>query len=156
MKPPERWIFLFVLLLMLSTCNEQFTDKGIQIRLLKTEFGGCQDSTELDRTTENYFPYYSAISTYLDTLVIRVGIDYSCCTSLISSVDMLNDTIFMTLEDMCRYSEESSYCRCMCWYTWNYYFVDYKDHQYFYRVILIDPREEQAQTVGLGEFRMWN
>ena len=47
----------------------------------------------------------------------------------------------MTITDTCSELGEPCYCWCMCYYTWDFLFVDYESKEYAFQVILNDPRK---------------
>ena len=80
----------------------------------------------------------------------KLIVNYICCAPFTSEAIISNDSIFMNLTDTCLYPYQSCYCRCMCYYTWDFLFVDFKEKEYYFKIILNDPREENPIILDEG------
>ena len=110
-----------------------------QINHWKTIPGGCnvQDTSNLKSTVaENDTVITSIIN---DTLDIYAGINYICCAPFITSTNIINDSITIVINDTCSFPYETCYCKCMCYYTWDFLFTDLLQKVYNYKIILFNP-----------------
>lgn len=134
----------FTLPLIFTMCdnetNHATSDK--RITFLKTDIGGCNGQGANDLKSTYTEPATVIISKIGDTLNIFVGINYICCAPFISEAEIINDSLIMTITDTCPDPYQSCYCRCMCYYTWDFQFIDFEEKEYFYKVELNDPRED--------------
>ena len=122
------------------------SDNNSQINYVKTILGGCnnQDFEDLKSATLDYTDTVDFTIIGEDTLDVFVGMNYICCAPFISETDIMNDTLIMTLSDTCSFPYQSCYCRCMCYYTWDFQFTGFKEKEYKFIVKLNDPREENT------------
>lgn len=138
--------------MVLTSCEKDTDlDHEKEITFLKTDLGGChgQNSDALKSVTEEKKD--TVIFTVKnDTLDVYVGLNYICCAPFTSDAVTLRDTIILTLSDTCNFPEESCYCRCMCYYTWNFLFSDFGEKEYHYKIILHNPQEEKPVVLGEG------
>lgn len=138
--------FLTILLILISTlaCNNEQNDlpddADTSIHYLKSSLGGCNSKPEENIEQEEKRDT-TIFSFSQDTLNIYVGLNYICCTPFITDCNIQNDSIFISITDTCP-NPNQCYCRCDCYYTFDYYFDSLSDKQYYWRITLIDPREE--------------
>ena len=119
---------------------------------VNTNPGGCngvefgQMKSMLEEKDTIYFKFRS------DSLDAFVGINYICCAPFDTETEISGDSIFMTVRDTCPAPYSACYCKCMCYYTWNFLFTDVEDKDYFYRVTLDSPLEEGPRVLWEGKF----
>ncbi len=90
-----------------------------------------------------------------DTLEMFAGINYICCAPFNTTALFRNDSLIVTLTDVCDYPAKNCYCRCMCYYTWQFLFTEFRpDIPYGYRVVLDDPRQKEASVIMEGRVRL--
>ena len=136
------------LILVLIECEEP--DKNITY--VRTELGGCNGQDFNDFKSAGEEQEDTVIFTiYKDTLDIYVGINYICCAPFTPESIISNDSIIMTLNDTCSNPYITCYCRCMCYYTFDFLFVDFEEKEYFFKIILNDPREENPTIFREGK-----
>ncbi len=90
-----------------------------------------------------------------DTLVMFTGISYICCAPFKTETFFRNDSLIVTLEDRCNYPQEVCYCKCMCYYTWEFLFTGFRQGTLKgYQVILDDPREKEQVGIMEGSVKL--
>lgn len=144
----KKLIFVFVpfFLIFLTHCEKESDSNSVgeTITFLKTNLGGChgEDFDNLKSTNEDCTDTIKFSIINADTLNVFVGINYICCAPFDSETDIINDTLIITLNDTCSDPYHSCYCRCNCYYTWDFQYVDFEEKKYNFVVKLNDPREE--------------
>lgn len=113
------------------------------LNYVKTELGGCNTPLILKNT------YLDEEDTVLftaqdDTLDVFVGINYVCCAPFTSEAAVTNDSILITITDMCDADTISCYCHCNCYYTWDFIFTDFENKEYDFKIYLNTPDTEAA------------
>ena len=93
-------------------------------------------------------------SVHKDTLDIFAGINYICCAPFKIESTIRNDSIIINISDTCPAPYQSCYCKCMCYYTWNFLFADYQGQKFGYKIILNDPRQKEPQTIKEGRINL--
>lgn len=140
------FIFGFLLVtIMLITCSKDTDDvNGSKIlKYAKTLPGGCNGETFNDLKSASVDEDTLIFTVRDDTLDAYIGINYICCAPFASEVRVTNDSIIMIVSDTCPDPYHSCYCRCMCYYTWDFLFTDIKNTECYFKVILNDPRAEE-------------
>jgi hypothetical protein len=142
------FIVFIVAILIGITCCEKNSDSNPnekKITFLKTISGGCNNQTfdNLKSTTEEHVDTVEFKIINEDTLNVFVGINYICCAPFVTETNILKDTLIMTIADSCSFPHQC-YCRCNCYYTFDFQYVDFKKKEYNFIVKLIDPREENV------------
>ena len=125
-----------------------------QIAYVKTKPGGCNNAAirDLKSTIEENDTVIASILN--DTLDLCVGINYVCCAPFTSETNIQNDSILITVHDTCSLPYQNCYCKCMCYYTWNFLFSNIQQKTYTYKVILINPGEENPIVFGEGKIEV--
>ena len=150
--------FLSVLVLVFSLlpgCQNDADDLSEgKIIFVKTIPGGCnnQDINEIKRSS--VYPDTVKFTVRNDTLDIFVGINYICCAPFVTEAEIVDGSVVMTLVDNCPAPYQGCYCKCMCYYTWDFLFTDFDDKEYNYQVILTDPRESGPVIFKEGVFEI--
>jgi hypothetical protein len=128
--------------------KESATD---ELSLVKTEEGGCNNMEFSEiKSADELHEDTILFSKKNDTLDIFVGINYICCTPFTTDTHITNDSILLTITDPCTLNDPSCYCWCMCYYTWDFLFVDFEQKEYAYKVVLIDPHVEEPVVYWEG------
>jgi hypothetical protein len=147
-------LLIYFTCLFLAGCGEDNnTNDANPVQFVKVTPGGCNlvEQNEL----KSFEPEGPDTVFYLfknDTLHLNIGINYICCAPFTSETRITADSIFITLSDTCPAPVDNScYCRCMCYYTWEMEFVITNSHKYYYRIFLDDPREEDTIIFREGE-----
>lgn len=123
-----------------------------ELTLIKTVPGGCnvQDVQPLKILPVSY--HDTVIFTAKDdTLNIFAGINYICCAPFTSSTNIDSNTLVITLSDTCNVDDDLCYCRCMCYYTWDFKFLSINNKDYYFKVVLNDPRQSDIQIIMEGK-----
>lgn len=134
---------LILVSLVLCTKDADELTASETIAYIKTYTGGCNglDSTDLKSASEDSDTLLFTIRN--DTLNAFIGINYICCTPFSSEAEISNDSIFISLNDTCALPGNTCYCHCMCYYTWEFLFTVSEYKEYYFKVTLNDPREEE-------------
>ncbi|MFB6319010.1 hypothetical protein [Saccharicrinis sp. FJH54] len=151
---------LCIALILLSYCTISCEDPNkedtVKIEYISVQPGGCNLrnlSTEIK----------SILLEEQDTLLIQmnddtlnafIGIRYICCAPFETHTDFNNDTLFIKIKDTCKVDQESCYCRCMCYYTWNFKFRIIEQQTYYYLITLYDPVSEETMIFRKGSISL--
>lgn len=135
---------ILIIFILIKCEKESDNDSSEQeITYVKTKSGGCNGQKFDDiRSVIDEQEDTVVFSIKNDTLDIYIGINYICCAPFISEANISNDSILINLTDTCPFPYQSCYCRCMCYYIWDFLFVDFEEKKYYFKIILNDPREE--------------
>ena len=119
------------------------------IHFLRSELGGCNNQTmeNIEFGEEKNDTVIIYISK--DTLQISIGLNYICCAPFITDCRTNNDSIFISITDTCL-NQNNCYCRCDCYYTFDYYFDSISNGQYYWEVILSDSSEVNDTIFDTG------
>ena len=145
-----KYILASLLLLCFTGC-ENMNDtppEMSELVFLKTEAGGCNNQIFNDLkngTFENDTIYFS---NQKDTLTIFTGLNYICCAPFETYATTHNDTIFILIEDTCSEPYTDCYCRCICYYTWNFRFKALVKPTFWLKIELIDPRQNERIVIA--------
>ncbi len=125
-----------------STINEdQKQDSTKHIHFLKSDLGGCNNKATMENIEAGEERNDTVIINMSnDSLQISVGLNYICCAPFITNCSSNNDSIFISITDTCP-NPNNCYCKCYCYYTFDYYFDNISDNEYYWQIILSDPRE---------------
>ena len=114
----------------------------LPVHYLKSELGGCNNKTEENIELGEGKNDTVIIGLSNDTLNIFTGLNYICCAPFITDCNIHNDSILLFITDTCSNPYQTCYCRCDCYYTFNFYFDSISNRNYYWQIILSDPREE--------------
>ncbi len=156
MKPLGFLIFLIVFTFLLTSCSSDEGDSAMGVRLVKTVAGGCNlkqpDHLKSAPAEERDTVIFSIRS---DTLVMFTGINYICCAPFKTETTLRNETLFVTLTDTCDYPGQNCYCKCMCYYTWEFLYTGFQNGKVpKYKVILDDPRQKEPILIMEGTIQL--
>ena len=145
---------MLFLLLFFTEC-ERNPDKDSfnkNLTYIKTESGGCNGKLLYDlRSTGEENKDTVIFSNKKDTLDVFVGINYICCAPFTDKAIISNDSIILTLTDGCSNPYITCYCRCVCYYTWDFLFDGFKEKVYCFKIILHNPQIEKPIILGEGK-----
>jgi hypothetical protein len=141
---------IIFILIAFSNCEKEPNDT-VKLSLVKTTPGGCnnQKSAYLMNPAGEQ-PDTVIFSVRKDTLDVFVGLNYICCAPFNTASTFRNDSIIINITDTCPAPYQSCYCKCMCYYTWDFLFADYQGQKYGYKVILKDPRQKDPILIKEG------
>ncbi|MDR0505206.1 MAG: hypothetical protein LBH32_00070, partial [Dysgonamonadaceae bacterium] len=103
-----------------------------EVRFVLVTYGGCngqsefspaQRSSSMDVKNDTVFFDFQN-----DTLKVSVGINYICCSSFEATQNVEGEKISLLITETTPSPEE--YCRCDCYYTFDYYFTDLSKQTY--------------------------
>lgn len=140
--------------LIMACCSQNNGDNPdpAAITLVKTLPGGCNNMTsEGLKSAYPEEPDTVIFSRRKDTLVMFSGINYLCCAPFGTESTVRNDSLLIKLEDRCNFPQENCYCKCMCYYTWEFLFTGFQQGKVKgYRVTLDDPRQKEPAVILEG------
>lgn len=157
----EKKINLILILLYLSFyilgCSKESNDSAeTAISYLKSELGGCNkklvENIEQDVSKNDTI----IISLSNDTLSIFAGLNYICCAPFITNCEIHNDSILINISDTCSNPYTSCYCRCNCYYTFDFMYNGISNRKYFWQIILSDPSEDNDRIFKEGYIEIRN
>ena len=138
------------LILVIIKCEKSSDNPADNITLSMTIPGGCNGETfalNKDAMEEEDTVTFTTIN---DTLDIFVGVNYICCAPFETGASISNDSINIIITDICDVPYMECYCRCMCYYTWDFLFTNFAEKEYYIKIILNDPREEDPIVLAEG------
>ncbi|MDR0830374.1 MAG: hypothetical protein LBN95_09755 [Prevotellaceae bacterium] len=112
------------------------------VKFVKMELGGCNNQYDLGETRGDETEQQDTIIFDFQngTLKVTVGINYICCASMEANYDVTSNKIILQISDTTINQEQ--YCRCECYYTFDYYFTDLADVQYLFEVNFDSPNND--------------
>lgn len=139
-----------VLSALILQCEKE-KQESPQVDHVTTILGGCNgqssDEIVLERYEEN-----DTLKLYIknDTLNVFVGINYICCTPFETSFEQSADSLFFRITDICPSPYESCYCRCMCYYTFDFLLTGFEKKQYYFNITIDDPQQDEPYIFREG------
>ena len=140
------------ILLITLGCSKENSAPTINsnISYLNAKLGGCNN-----KSTENIIQDVDKNDTVIislsnDTLHILAGLNYVCCAPFITDCEIQQDSIFINIIDTCSNPYSSCYCRCSCFYTFDFMYSGISKKKYFWQIVLSDPREENDRVFKEG------
>jgi hypothetical protein len=133
-------------MLLLVSCFEQQEKPTEDMLYMKTELGGCNissafrsDDSEKRNDTVN-------ITVSKDLVNVFVGLNYTC------KADPFESKVEITDEVICMYIIDTGgdYQRCMCYYTFDFVFKYKEEVNQKYKIVLLDPRNENQVVISEG------
>jgi hypothetical protein len=144
----------FISILIFTAC-ESGGDKNIthNLRYATTLTGGCnnQQFPGLKNKSAEEYPDTAWYRLSGDSLIFFAGLNYICCTPFIHAADIRNDSLIMNITDTCSSLDAGCYCRCMCYYTFEFIFTDYAGEHFQYLVSYYDGLDEELINLGDGQ-----
>lgn len=147
------YILIFLLLVSVHACEFLDDQSDQQLRYVSVEPGGCNlgipDSMQKNLTVEKADTIHFSIMD--DTLNAFVGLNYICCAPFETQAEIVADTFYITITDICDLSQETCYCRCNCYYFWNFKFTNVPSGILYYKISLFDPRIGDSMVYKKGD-----
>lgn len=134
--------------------NKTPSDTNKNITYLRSTLGGCNNKTEENIKHGEEKSDTVIIQIQQDILSIFVGLNYICCAPFVTDCNIINDSIFVSIIDVCPDPYQDCYCRCSCYYTFEHYFNNLSNKEYYWRITLIDPREENEILFDEGVIKV--
>lgn len=132
--------------------NNLEIDRISDIAFVKTVSGGCNTlgenslkSTSVDTDDSMSFTIDG------DTLKLSIGLNYLCCAPFETETTVAQDTIVVAISDTCTDEGQACHCRCTCFYTWDFSFVDFLKKEYTYKILLNDLSEDAPIVLWEGK-----
>ena len=143
------YFLIFPLVINISCSRDNGPEEGGGLVFIESLPGGCNgvEFGQIKSLMEGPDTVYFDVKN--DTLAAFVGINYICCAPFATETYISNDSIFMTIKDTCP-DPMSCYCKCMCYYSWDFLFSEIEEKEYYYQVVLIDPRQDGPQVLREG------
>ena len=139
-----------VLSFIILQCEKE-TKENLPVNHVKTVFGGCngQSFYELKNSHQEE---NDTLQFYIrnDTLNVFVGINYICCAPFNTKFTESGDSLLFAVIDTCHYPVENCYCRCMCYYTFDFMLTGFEKKQYYFKIIINDPRQDEPYVFREG------
>ena len=150
MKHTIYLITIVVISFVILQC-EKDEKESLHINHVETILGGCNGQS----FDEIILPRYEEKDTLQfliknDTLSVFIGINYICCALFETSFHQSGDSLFFNITDTCSISVGSCYCRCMCNYTFDFILTDFEKKQYYFQIVINDPRENEPYVFREG------
>ena len=122
-----------------------------KLTYVETELGGCNNPSTAQLKSILLNNDTVGISNQNDSISIFVGLNYICCAPFQSEYEVKNDSILISIKDTCSNPYHSCYCRCDCYYTFDFKFLQSGKGNWHYKIELFDPREAGSKVVQEGE-----
>ncbi len=130
---------------------EKDTKETVPVDHVKTILGGC-NGRSFEDLKSTFAEEEDTLQFYInnDTLNVFVGINYICCAPFGSGFSQSGDSLFFEITDTCLPDAESCYCRCICYYTFDFLLTGFEKKKYFFRIIINDPRQDEPYVFREG------
>ncbi len=130
---------------------EKDEKESLPVNYVKTVPGGCNGQTFNDlKSTGSEEKDTLRFYVRNDTLNVFVGINYICCAPFETSFDQSADTLIFAISDICSVTYGDCYCRCMCYYTFDFLLTGFEKKQYYFQIIINDPRQDEPYVFREG------
>jgi hypothetical protein len=158
----KKLIFFFGILLLSFGCsdNDELSENNSLV-YISTELGDCDNKIVFLHIQDNKDTIIDnqdkdTIITFIeaDFLNIFIGYNYTCCTDFDTQCEVKNDSVLITIKDTCP-SALDCYCRCTCYYTFDFKFSGIKKNKkYVYKVLFFDPRVNKNKIIFEGNLKL--
>jgi hypothetical protein len=149
---------LFVLIFL--TCAffilacEKDKEEASKLNHVETLYGGCNNNLEKSSVLEGENDTVIVLIEN-DTLNIRVGVNYMCCAIFEGKSENTGDTLQITVSDICT-ADDTCYCKCMCYYTFDFRYAGFEAGDYRFKVKLWDALEKKYIVLFKGVITIKN
>lgn len=145
-------VFLLIgIAFMLALCQKNDSaDEPSKLTYIETELGGCNAPLSAQLKSILLKNDTVGISIQNDSISIFVGLNYICCAPFQSEYEIKNDSILISIKDTCPNPYHSCYCRCDCYYTWDFKFIQSGQGNWHYQIKLFSPREAGVKIIQKG------
>jgi hypothetical protein len=147
-------ITLFFLAIACGDKDNDVQNNSAEIQFIETVLSGCNNpevsqsilkSSVQDIDTEKDTVI---ISETKDSIRVFVGHIYSCGAPFVTDCEVKEDSVIMSIADTC--TDGNCYARCICYYKFDFLFKKQSEHEYGYRILLINPRQDSPQVIAEG------
>ncbi len=142
--------FIIIVAVILYNCENDNSKNHKLLHYLKTLYGGCNNSIPLKSASDDFTNDTVIMSISHDTLSVFVGINYICCAYFEGKSEFAGDSLFITVADTCS-SDDKCYCRCMCYYTFDFLYNDIEAGEIPCKVRLWDALAEKYIILFKGD-----
>ena len=138
-------------MLFAVSCAKSELESSVPIEHVKTELGGCNDTEFALKSLKSEINSDTVIiSIPKEFVYVFINLHYQCKFAPFETrVENIDDVICMYLIDSC-IDISGCYARCTCDYTFDFAFKHQGTINQKYRIILIDPREENPTVISEG------
>jgi hypothetical protein len=147
-----KYIFILFAALITISCSNVDELKNSPLKFIKVDLGGCNNQNkEQDINKEQARNFVQETNDTIifklvnDTLTVDVEINYTCCASMQAISSIEKDTVLLLISDITELSTD--YCRCTCFYTFDYYFTNLENKEYTFRAIFDAPNDENDKEL---------
>ena len=136
--------------LMFASCDSNKEESKGNLQYVTTELGGCNKKSDLRSDEPEAKDDEFTITVSGESVHVFVGRNYICCAPFETKCETIDDVIIMSIIDICENPYADCYCRCMCYYTFDFVFTYQGKFNQKYKILLIDPREEKPLIISEG------
>jgi hypothetical protein len=149
----KRTIYLMAIIItpiVIMQC-EKDAQEILPVNNVNTILGGCNGQS-FDDLKSIGIDENDTLQLFIrnDTLHVFTGINYICCAPFETSFSQSGDSLFFTMSDTCPLPYDDCYCRCMCYYTFDFLLTGFEKREYYLRIILNDPRQDKPTVFREG------
>ena len=150
----KKFVLMFIPALicgvMFTNCGsdkaEPEEDEPAVLQYVKTELGGCNLKSALESDDSETKDDTVLITVSDESVFVFVGLNYICKEiPFETQCELIDDVICMTIIDT-----GGGYFRCMCYYTFDFFFQRVGAVNQKYKILLIDPRKENPIVISEG------
>ena len=132
-----------------SACEDNNNEN---LQHIKTKLGGCDKQYDLKSDMSEMESDTVIVTIKKNSINIFVNLPYSCkLAPFETQVEIIDSVLYMYLIDKCWvYSGvgDDCYQRCMCNYTFDFTFRYHGELYQAYKILLIDPEQEEPIIVS--------
>ena len=143
----------------MAACSTTPSSDPQPIQFQNVTYGGCAGLFDMSEAALNRWdsgdPYGepdTLIVVWDDSLKIFLGLNYICCAPFTADHAVQGDTLVLAARDTCPDPYTDCYCRCICYYTFNWTFAGGEEDLNHLRVELYDPRVDSVEVLYREEF----
>jgi hypothetical protein len=132
--------------MVFTGCSSDKEEPTANLQHIHTELGGCNTNIALRSAVSETEEDAINITVSKDKIHVFVGLNYICKTVPFETrVEIVDDVMFMYLKDI-----GGDYERCECYYTFDFVFQWQGTLNQKYKIVLVDPREENHVIISEG------
>jgi hypothetical protein len=151
MKTKLSFFLIVLIAYTLVWCQkDEINKKPFKLTYLTTELGGCNNPSSVQNKSITLKNDTVGISTQNDSISIFVGLNYICCAPFKSEYEIKNDSLLIAIRDTCSYNSPYCYCNCICYYTFDFRFVQSGQENWHYKIELFSPIAAGNKVIQQG------
>ena len=143
-------VILLVLVFAVALVNCKKVTRQTQFKTI--EYTGCNNKTEL---SDDYREAINQTDTLVasikdDLLKLTVGVNYICCSTFKATQTIDGNNITLSITETT--ASPDLYCRCTCYYTFDFYYTDIVYDSYVVKVIFdsLDDTKDKSSTTTIN------